>query len=87
MILEDSDVQRLASAIAAAIKTKDPSLTFLGLQEAADALDCSVEHVRTLVAAGHLQAIDISEDQNKRKSPRISAASIAKFAEVRRVPV
>lgn len=87
MILEDSDVQRLAVAIAAHIKADQPGLKFLGLQDAADSLDCSLEHIRALIAAGHLEAIDISEDgeAGKRRAPRVAASSIEKFAKARKV--
>lgn len=49
----------------------------------ADELGCTPEHVYALISAGHLEAIDVSEDTTKRKSLRVTEASLRVFTTIR----
>jgi hypothetical protein len=80
------DVVELASAIAAALPERVKLPELLSLQSVAELLDCSTEHVRSLIAGGHLAAVDIAEDPTKRAALRVTRTSLAAFTEKRRLP-
>jgi hypothetical protein len=80
------DVGELATAIAAALPEHVRMPELISLQSVAELLDCSTEHVRSLVAGGHLVAVDIAEDPTKRAALRVTRASLAAFTQARRLP-
>ena len=80
------DIDTLAAAIAAALPERSKLPELASLQTVAEVLDCSTEHVRSLIAAGHLAAVDIAENPPKRAALRVTRQSLTAFAtESRRV--
>lgn len=78
------DVKKLAAEIINSLPSQAvPS--HITYEEAAKALGCGTEHIRSLVAAGQLAAIDISVDQGKRGSLRIPLDEFRTFVNSRRV--
>lgn len=76
------DVKALAAELAAAMPERLPKL--LSLPQVAEVLACSSKHVQSLIAAGELVAIDISNGE-ERQALRVTSDSLREFAERRRV--
>ena len=72
--LEEADIARLAVRIAAELPYRSIPQHY-SLQTVAERLECSVDHVRALVIAGKLNAVDIASGA-ERKTLRISHASL-----------
>lgn len=79
------DTKQMAADIAAALADKLTIPDTLSLSTVAEKLDCSTQHVGTLIDMGHLEALDIAEDTAKRKSLRVYVRSLDAFMNSRRV--
>jgi excisionase family DNA binding protein len=75
------DIKQLATEIAAAMPNRLPR--FLSLQQVAEVLSCSPDHVRSFIASGELAAIDIGNAE--KKQIRVPEDSLQEFAARRKV--
>lgn len=82
MTLLEIDIDQLAAAIVAAMPGSAALPRYLALQAVADSLDCSAEHVRSLIEAGHMEAVDIAD--GGKKQLRVPQASLQRFMETRK---
>ena len=79
------NVEKLADAIVERMQGAATIPKFLSLQAVAEALDCSDKHVRSRIAAGELEAIDIGSAGTQHL--RVTAESLAAYIRKRAVKV
>lgn len=81
--LEPADIAAIAERIAAALPGQLPKL--LSIPSVAERLECSTDHINNLIALGQLEAINIATDLSKRKELRVTATSLSKLMDCRKV--